>query len=306
MATTGNFKIWLVLGAAAALGACEIMERNAACGSYSGSKSACERYSNDYSRRQAEKQAVRDMQYRRDQEAKRYQERRARKAKRDKERANKYLKDLQKQKIPTAEELRKTAKEIDAECRKKPACRHYSEGKRLYNAKRYREAIGEFAKSARADRNYEIAYVMWGMALTRTGKAHEAVRRIDNGIAAAKRKGRTGSWYWWPYFHKGVALMATRNAPAARTAFSESIRLSPRSATYEARGRTYATEKKYAMANADFDRALKGNSRNSRVWSSKAQVLFMSGSTGSGCKAAKKACGLGDCRILKKVPQCGR
>lgn len=305
MRTAAISKILIALGAFALFGGCSVLERNAACGS-TGSRSQCESYHYEQNRQEAIRQEQRDQNYRRAQAAKKFEERSARKAKRDKEEAKKFIEDLQKQKIPTAAEMRKAVQEVNAECRKKAPCRHYAAGKRHYNAKRYRQSIGEFAKSVRADRNYDIAHVMWGMALTRTGKAPEAVRRIDSGIAAARRIGKSRGWYWWPYYHKGVALMVSRKPVAARAAFSESIRLNPQSDTYVGRGRAYASERKFVQAIADFDRALKKNARNASAWSSKARVHFMARSFSPGCKAAKKACSLGDCQILKKVPQCGR
>lgn len=199
------------------------------------------------------------------------------------------------------------ARKMAAECQKKPTCRHYKKGRGLYNSKRYREAIAEFDTVIRHDRSYAVAYVMRGMALTKIGKARKALAQFDAAIAAARKKGKRGkSWYWWPYYHKGWALMRLRDAPAARAAFSSSLRSNPTVRAYEARARTYAVEKKYRRSSADIDKAIGLDPKRAMLWTRRSKLDFMARNPKRGCRAARRACALGDCQLLQQVPKCKR
>jgi len=76
-----------------------------------------------------------------------------------------------------------TIKVIRAEINKNDAKKHFDEGARLYNLKKYLEAIEEFDIALVIDPNYKDAHYNKGNALDNLGRYEEAIKEFDKALA---------------------------------------------------------------------------------------------------------------------------
>ncbi len=196
---------------------------------------------------------------------------------------------------------------------------HFAAGRRHFRDKRVEQSLKEFSTAIEIAPGFDSAHVYQGMALLRLKRPQEALSSFDNAIKAAiKRRGANAEWLSWPHFQKGRALMDLEKIDLALAELGESIRLKPSASVLATRGNIYfvqgqlqrqagdteAARQLFLAADADVDRGLSLKGDNVQLWAMKSGVHFMLGETPQACKAARKACELGNCAIVKDFPEC--
>ncbi len=196
---------------------------------------------------------------------------------------------------------------------------HFEAGQKHFGQKRFEAALKEFSAAIDIAPGFDSAYLYQGMALTRLKRPAEALASFDKAIEAAKkRRGANSEWLAWPHYRKGMALLGLRQVDEAFAELDESIRLKPGPGALAARGNAYfvqgqlksragdqvSARQHFLAAGADVDRGLSMSGENVQLWSMKSGVHFMLDETPQACKAARKACELGNCGIVKDFPEC--
>jgi tetratricopeptide (TPR) repeat protein len=183
------------------------------------------------------------------------------------------------------------------------ATKRYMEGEALFKSGRIREAIEAFDSSIALDSRMDAAYVYRGMSRARLGDHAGAIADYDQGIAVT---GRSKVWSWWPRFHKGLSFGALRRWDDAVRELSASIELNPTAGALVARGSAYLYKRDFAKAEQDASVAEKSAGRNPNLWATIAGIHLVAGDLDVGCKAARKACDLGQCNVLREFTEANR
>jgi protein O-mannosyl-transferase len=98
----------------------------------------------------------------------------------------------------------------------------------------------------------------------------------------------------------GIALFTEGKIYEAIDHYNEAIRINSYFAeAYSNRGNAYTRLGRYQRAFEDFNEAIRLQSNNVDAYNNRAIVYFLQGKTENGCRDARKACELGNCRILK-------
>ena len=192
-------------------------------------------------------------------------------------------------------------------------------GKEHFRHGRFEESLRDFSAAIWINPGYDSAYVYQGMALTKLKRPAEALPSLDKAIELAKKgRGANSEWLAWPHYQKGVALLELRQVDAAFAELDASIRLKPLPGALAARGNAYlmqgqsksragdmqSARQYFLAAGADVDRGISMSGDNGRLWSLKSSVHFMLDEASQACKAARKACELGNCGMIEEFSEC--
>lgn len=186
-----------------------------------------------------------------------------------------------------------------------PTYRARVEADKLVKQKRYSEAIEIYRDLIKKTPDDQTLYVALGTALYSNDQPTEAIPLFDKAVALNKR---SKNWVWFPYMHKGQALMRLARFDDAAESFGLAIKHNPTDSLYLARANAYFMTAKFDQAIRDTDSVIAQNPRSAKAWTVKSAYIFerirytkdASGAP-SGCEAAKKACDLKDCRVWQQV-----
>ncbi|MFA5323690.1 MAG: tetratricopeptide repeat protein [Smithella sp.] len=157
----------------------------------------------------------------------------------------------------------------------------------------YEQAIGDFDKAIRLNRNFDKAYYNRGTAY---GKLGQYKKTIEDCNAAIRLKPD----YIEAYNNRGNAYAELGLYQSAIENYSEAIRLMPDYfPVYVNRGDVYTRIFQYQKAMEDFDRAIDLNPDYPRAYNNRAKVYFKLSSEKNACRDLYKACELGNCRTLE-------
>ncbi len=190
------------------------------------------------------------------------------------------------------------------------AQKHYKYGLKLYKKRKIKKAIVHFDKAIEKNPKYGMAYFYKGMAHVSLGQPEQAIPALNKAIKTAKK---IPSWYAKPYYQKGMAYMMLNKTKKAIKFYSKAVNANPSAQVYTARATAYTilakphydkgNKKKgqqwLELARLDIKRAIHSNPKIPAVWSLKARLHQALGEEPAALNAAKRACQLGDCRLLK-------
>jgi Tfp pilus assembly protein PilF len=195
----------------------------------------------------------------------------------------------------------------------------FASARELFEARRYNDALAAFDETLRLAPNLDSAHVFRGLTLLPLERPRDALASFDKAIALGRQnRGVANVWLSWPLYNRGLALMASGDTAAAKTALDESIGLkaTPRAllaranlafAQGEALGKKDdwdAAEPYFLAALADAVAGIDLAPRNAALWTTRSASQIMLNRNEQGCAAARTACELGDCTIVEQVPQC--
>lgn len=195
----------------------------------------------------------------------------------------------------------------------------FAVARKLFETERYAEALGAFDETLRIAPGLDSAHVFRGLTLLRLNRPRDALDAFDRAITLGRQnRGVASEWLSWPLYNKGLALLASGDAAAAKTALDESINLKPTPGALLARANLSftqgqalgrkddwdAAEPYFLAAKADADAGIALAPRNAGLWSTRSAVQIMLNQHQEACAAARKACELGNCAILQQFPQC--
>lgn len=188
-----------------------------------------------------------------------------------------------------------------------------------YDANRFEEALQALDEALMIAPNFDSALVLRGATLGRLKKPKSALESLDKAIRIGRNnRGPNDEWLSWPFFEKGVILLAARKPDLAGEALSDSIRAKPTVKALLARANLYfaqgqALGKKddwdgaapfFKKAQADAEKGIELEPKSSAFWSLKTGTHIMLNEHEQACSAMRKACDLGNCSILEQYPQC--
>ncbi len=206
-----------------------------------------------------------------------------------------------------------------AEDRAAQAKAQFASARELFEARQFEDALVAFDETLRLAPNLDSAHVFRGLTLLRLKQPGDALESFDKAIALGRQnRGAANVWLSWPLYNRGMALMASGETAAAKTAFDESIGLKPTPRALLARANLSfaqgealgkkddwdAAEPYFLAALADAVAGIELAPRNAALWTTRSASQIMLNRNEQGCAAARKACELGDCTILEQVPQC--
>ena len=142
--------------------------------------------------------------------------------------------------------------------------------------------------------NY-LAHKFVADALCAEGKNKQAIYHYNEAI-------RLKPDFSYAYNNRGNAYLELGQYQLAIEDFNKAIRSKPDYATaYSNRGTIYTKLGQYQLAIEDFNNAIRLNPDDADTYFNRGIVYFTQGNIISGCEDAKKACELGNCKILEAV-----
>jgi len=154
----------------------------------------------------------------------------------------------------------------------------------------------ELSKHAlQANKDNFVAHNCFASALVKKGRIEEAINHYNKAISLA-------SGYEDAYNNRGVAYAEIGRYQLAIEDFGKVISLDPRYfKPYNNRGLVYAKLGQYQMAIEDFNKAMRLKPDDVDTYFNRGLVYFNQGNNKPGCFDARKACALGNCKILEDV-----
>lgn len=109
------------------------------------------------------------------------------------------------------------------------------------------------------------------------------------------------------YYNRGIAYFKTGDHQKAMADFSHAILLnSDYAEAYNNRGNIYGQLGQYRSAIEDFNKAIISRPCFVQAYNNRAKAYLKQGNIDRGCPDARKACSLGDCRILESTKSTGQ
>jgi len=159
----------------------------------------------------------------------------------------------------------------------------------------YQRAIEDFNQAIRIKPEDAISYNCRGNAYAERGQYQMAIEDYSKSIYL-------NSDDPFVYYKRGIAYTKLGQYQMAIEDFSIAIHLKPDYAdAYNNRGAIYSKFGQYQMAIEDFNTAIRLKPDDADTYFNRGLVYFNQGNNISGCEDAKKACELGNCKILEAV-----
>jgi tetratricopeptide (TPR) repeat protein len=156
-----------------------------------------------------------------------------------------------------------------------------------------------FGHALDVTKNNYLAHNRLASALSHVGKNKEAIYHFNQSINAEPK-------YIPTYIHKGVAYIKLGQYHLAIECFNEANRRNPYNAeAYNKRGFAYLKLRQFQRAIEDYNQAITNQPDYADAYYNRAVIYFTQGHKNLGCLDAKKACELGNCKILKSAKDKG-
>ncbi len=156
----------------------------------------------------------------------------------------------------------------------------------------YRQAIEDCNRAIEIGSDY-TAYINRGAAYNGLGNYRQAIEDCDGAIKIKPYNAEA-------YINRGNAYGGLGNYGQAIGDYNEAIRLKANSdITYYGRGTLYAKNGQYQLAIEDFNKAIGLNPGYMKAYNNRGFVYLNHGDNISGCRDARKACELGNCKLLE-------
>lgn len=141
-----------------------------------------------------------------------------------------------------------------------PAYVFHEKGQKLFNDKKYTEAIVQFDLAIKADATYFEAYLDRGRANVELGKTDLAMADFSKTISLNPK-------YAPGYFYRAKLNAQLGNDQPAIADYTEAIRLNPDiTESYVSRGMLYVKTNQQTAALADFNKAITMDAKNAEVF----------------------------------------
>jgi len=155
------------------------------------------------------------------------------------------------------------------------------------------KAINHFSEVIRINPNYANGYNNRGISYCSFVNYQHAIKDFNKAI-------QLKPGYAPFFYHRGSAYDKQGQYQTAINDYNEAIRLKPDYAdAYNNRGGTYFRIGQYQTAINDYNEAIRLKPDYADAYNNRAFVYLEQGAKEVGCSDARKACGLGNCRILK-------
>jgi tetratricopeptide (TPR) repeat protein len=159
----------------------------------------------------------------------------------------------------------------------------------------YQQAIEDFNKAIRLNRNYAKAYYDRGTVYGMLGQYQKTIDDCSEAI-------RLKSDYTDAYYNRGNAYVKLSQYQRAIEDYSDVVRLAPDYAeVYINRGNVYAKIAQDQRAIEDYNKAIDLKPDYIRAYSVRAIFYFNQGNKESGCHDAQKACEMGNCKTMAEA-----
>jgi Flp pilus assembly protein TadD len=170
----------------------------------------------------------------------------------------------------------------------------YNNRGNVYNRlSNYRQAIEDCGRAIEIKPDYAKAYNNRGKAYNGLGNYKQAIE--DYGKAIEFRLG-----YADAYYNRGAAYNVLGNYRQAIEDFNRAIEIKPGyEEAYNNRGAAYNLLGNYKQAIEDFSRAIEIKPGFANYYNNRSLVYLNQGDNISGCPDARKACELGNCKLLE-------
>src|SRR5208283_3372706 len=176
---------------------------------------------------------------------------------------------------------------------------HDSFASALVKKGKIEEAIEHYNKAIYLAPEYDNAYKNRGIAYTKLGRYQLAIKDYNKAIYLKPDNADV-------YYNRGAIYIKLGQYQMAIEDYNKAIRLKPDDAdAYNNRGTIYTKFGQYQMAIEDFNNAIRLKPDDADTYFNRGFVYFNQGNNISGCEDAKKACDLGNCKILKAVTDKG-
>ncbi|MGP8153538.1 MAG: tetratricopeptide repeat protein [Smithella sp.] len=171
---------------------------------------------------------------------------------------------------------------------------YYDRGIAYTKLGQYQMAINDFSKAIHLKpKDAHTYYYNRGIAYDKFGQYQMAIEDFNNAI-------RLKEDYANAYNSRGAIYTKFGQYQMAIEDYNKAIRLKPNDAdAYNNRGIIYTKFGQYQMAIEDFNNAIRLKSDDADTYFNRGFVYFNQGNIISGCNDAKKACELGNCKILE-------
>ncbi len=157
----------------------------------------------------------------------------------------------------------------------------------------YRQAIEDFNRAIEIKSDCTEAYNNRGVAYNSLGKYRQAIEDFNRAI-----KIKPG--YINAYNNRGVAYNGLGNYRQAIEDYDRAIEIKPGYAkAYHNRGIAYNGLGNYRQAIEDYDRAIEIKPGYVNAYYNRGLIYLNQGDNISGCRDARKACELGNCKLLE-------
>jgi tetratricopeptide (TPR) repeat protein len=159
-----------------------------------------------------------------------------------------------------------------------------------------KEAIDNYNKSIRLKPDNAYAYNNRGIAYVELGQYQMAIEDYNKAIRLKPGNDEASE----AYNNRGNVYTKLGKYQMAIEDFNKAIRLKPDYAyAYNDRGIVYGELNQYQRAIEDFNTAIGLKPDYAKAYNNRALVYFNQKNIFSGCSNARKACSLGNCKILE-------
>ncbi len=163
----------------------------------------------------------------------------------------------------------------------------------FFNEGKIEEAINHFNEALRINPHYYDAYKNRGLCYFKHGQYHRAIEDLNKAILL--RPDHASYYYYRGYVYDKIGQHQN-----AINDYSGTIRLKPDYAdAYNNRGGVYFKIGQYKNTIDDYSEIIRLKPDYADAYNNRAFVYLEQGAKELGCSDARKACELGNCRILK-------
>jgi tetratricopeptide (TPR) repeat protein len=170
---------------------------------------------------------------------------------------------------------------------------HNNRGLAYKDLGNYMQAIEDFSRAIEIKRGYAEAYNNRGNAYKGLGNYRQAIDDYDKAIEIKPDYAET-------YNNRGNAYCRLGNYRQSIEDFNRAIHIKPEFAeAYLNRGNAYNGLGNYKQAIDDYDRAIYVKTGFVQAYFNRGFIYLNQGDNVSGCRDARKACELGNCKLLE-------
>jgi protein O-mannosyl-transferase len=163
----------------------------------------------------------------------------------------------------------------------------------------WKNSIALFNHALQITKDNYVAHSSLGVVLFAEGKTEEAIDHYNKAIHITPD-------YFLPYSNRGIAYVKLGQYQRAIEDCSQAIRLKPDYVeAYNSRGTAYARLVQYQLAIEDYNEAIRLKPDYADAYNNRGTTYLLQGNNELGCPDAKKACALGNCKILEMAKSKG-
>jgi tetratricopeptide (TPR) repeat protein len=172
------------------------------------------------------------------------------------------------------------------------AIAHNNLGLALFAEGKTEQAMVHYNEAIRLKPDNVLAYNNRGTAYNKLGQHQRALEDYTKAIFLQPD-------HFLAYYNRGNIYNILGQYQRAIEDFNKGLNLEPHYIVYNYRGIAYAQLGQYQRAIEDFDEAIRLKPDYANTYNNKALVYFNQKNIFSGCSNARKACALGNCKILE-------